>query len=289
MFFDIKLILIIILIVIIYFLYKDISKIKEKVNSLIHNVSLIHKSIPKEEKKKILADKYEEILSNEQEMFSNEHEEIYESKLPFNFNNPFDIFNFDSFSPIKIIKIPLSNISEKNTCPNDIVAAMQLNRNVPKIPAHIMTDIKPIIVEDKLNTILEETSIDQQQNGDSVSERTTGIYRSDIQETHSKIHSDKYSDEWSEDNEDTQEEETSTNIGSHLEAYSNDSVKEIISNTQVSQSSKSKSNVEDYKKNLLKYKLPELQDIAIEYKIEIKKDGKNKTKVDLINDLKKIL
>jgi hypothetical protein len=274
MFFDIKLILIIILIVIIYFLHRDISKIKEKVNSLIHNVSLIHKTIPKEEKTKMLADKYEEIFSSDHEIHG-EHTEMYQSKTPFNFNNPFDIFNFDSFSPIKIIKIPL-NASEKITCPLDITAMRLTNQPVPY--THIMTDIKPIVVEEKhdtkLNTILEEDTT--------------------INQTDSKIQSDKYSDEWSEDNEDTQVEEddetsTGTNTGTHLEVYSNDSVKEVLSNTQATQSPKLKSNTEDYKKNLSKYKLPELQDIAIEYKIEIKKDGKNKTKVDLINDLKKIL
>ena len=70
----------------------------------------------------------------------------------------------------------------------------------------------------------------------------------------------------------------------HTEVYSNeDSINSsfISTNTQV----KTSDNIKD----LNKFKLPELQDLAISYKIILQNGNKKKNKAELINDIKKYL
>jgi hypothetical protein len=86
-------------------------------------------------------------------------------------------------------------------------------------------------------------------------------------------------------------EENTTDVNSsspHKEVYSNDALSNEIISNNTSPLSKTKDN-KDYKnilKNLNKYKLAELQDIAIENKIPIKNNNIKKTRSELIEDIK---
>ena len=68
----------------------------------------------------------------------------------------------------------------------------------------------------------------------------------------------------------------------HTEIYSNE---DSINNSYISTNKQVKT--DDNIKDFNKYKLPELQDLAISYKISLQNGNKKKTKIELINDIKK--
>jgi hypothetical protein len=76
---------------------------------------------------------------------------------------------------------------------------------------------------------------------------------------------------------------------SHIEIYSNDeSHVETSPKQNVSENVSNDSNI-DYKnilKNLTKYKLPELQDLAIQFKLPKENNNKKKTRPELIEEIK---
>jgi hypothetical protein len=73
---------------------------------------------------------------------------------------------------------------------------------------------------------------------------------------------------------------------SHIEVYSNDNTNNEITITE----NEKKKIKNDYRliniKNLVKYRLPELQDLALEYKISLQINNKKKNKGELIEDIK---
>ena len=79
------------------------------------------------------------------------------------------------------------------------------------------------------------------------------------------------------------------NFENVCEVYSNeDKHIEIINQINIDESKKIPdiTKIENIIKNINKYKLPELQDIAIKYNINLSNNNKKKTKGELINDIK---
>jgi hypothetical protein len=93
--------------------------------------------------------------------------------------------------------------------------------------------------------------------------------------------------------ETTQNSETSQNrVTTPLEEFSNDNTNDETNDKNENIETKlqiNESKLENILKNLNKYKLPELQDIAIEYKLGLQINGKNKNKNQLLNDIKNFI
>ncbi len=80
--------------------------------------------------------------------------------------------------------------------------------------------------------------------------------------------------------------ETSENkVTTPLEEFSNDD-NELTTSIINSKIQFNETKLENVLKNLNKYKLPELQDIAIEYRLGVQSNGKNKNKNQLLNEIK---
>ena len=80
--------------------------------------------------------------------------------------------------------------------------------------------------------------------------------------------------------------DTSEN-NSHLEVFSNDTEnKNSLNNSSNTNDLTNKITSETINKSLTRLKLPELQDKAIELKIQLSSNGKKKTRTELINEIK---
>ena len=97
------------------------------------------------------------------------------------------------------------------------------------------------------------------------------------------------------DNDTISSETSQSKVTTPLEEFSNDNTNDetnekkdknenIETTLQINESK-----LENILKNLNKYKLPELQDIAIEYKLGLQINGKNKNKNQLLNDIKNFI
>ena len=85
---------------------------------------------------------------------------------------------------------------------------------------------------------------------------------------------------------DTYSSETSENkVTTPLEEFSNDD-NELTTSIINSKIQFNETKLENVLKNLNKYKLPELQDLAIEYRLGVQFNGKNKNKNQLLNEIK---
>jgi hypothetical protein len=80
-------------------------------------------------------------------------------------------------------------------------------------------------------------------------------------------------------------EDSKSKTSSHVEIYSNDSDKNI-SEIKFNTNKKDAHNYNTILNNLNKLKLPELQDIAIDFKLPIQINQKKKTRNELMNNIK---
>ena len=234
-FFDIKLILIIFLATLIYFIYKELILLKQKINYLIIK------------NKDIVTTPNEQLIN---EFLENTHED-YHVHQPQQQHQP-QIFN-DPFSCLfKKIIIPIQgNFIKKNT-------------------------------NDKI--VLEEHEVEECEIKEDEIEKHE-IKKNEIEEP--KLKKNKEPIVILDTTEPTViiESEIKTEIDSPLEIYSNDDSVSISPIIFDNNNNKSNINV----LNLSKYKLPQLQDIALEYGITLQINSKKKTKNELINDIKNYL
>ena len=232
-FFDIKLILIIFLATLIYFIYKELILLKQKINYLfIKNKDIV--ATPNEQL-------INEFLENTHEVY-HEHQQYHQQ--PQIFNDPFSCL-------FKKIVIPIQgNFIKKNT--NDKIV----------LEDHEVEDCE--IKEDEVK--VDKVKVDEIEECEIKKNKEPIIILDKIEPT-VIIESD-----------------IKTEIDSPLEIYSND---DSISISPVIFDNNNKSNINIL--NLTKYKLPELQDIALEYGITLQINTKKKTKNELINDIKNYL
>ena len=238
-FFDIKLILIIFLATLIYFIYKELILLKQKINYLfIKNKDIV--ATPNEQL-------INEFLENTHEVYHEQHEQH-----PQQYHQHPQIFN-DPFSCLfKKIVIPIQgNFIKKNT--NDKIVLEDHEVEDCEIKKDENEDEDEVKVDE-----IEECEIKKNKEPIIILDKIepTVIIESDIK----------------------------TEIDSPLEIYSND---DSISISPVIFDNNNKSNINIL--NLTKYKLPELQDIALEYGITLQINTKKKTKNELINDIKNYL
>ncbi len=146
--------------------------------------------------------------------------------------------------------------------------------------------------ENKTYEILKQSETSSEESNTSTSKKSSSSKKSSNSK---KSNSSKKSSSSSKKNN-TQEldSETSQNrVTTPLEEFSNDNNdnKEIVVTPQNVETKLqiNESKLENILKNLNKYKLPELQDIAIEYKLGLQLNGKNKNKNQLLNDIKNFI
>lgn len=334
-FLDFKLILIIFLIIIIFFLYKEVGKIRDNVSFLLNNnnVDKINQTYKLSDLD--IPDKYTENMTEsmdninkKNDKYVNPIEHIFNNlineKTNISTQNPFDIVDsiFNNHRQIKIIKIPLNNIIDHKIFTDNKIFPFPNNNDDPQkiikyLPKDItITDIVHPSNEPSTNNIFDtdsdemlfkdldkslltniddlltniddiEANISEEKNENNIikEKNEDNIINENIE--NNIINENNYDNENNDDNDDNDDNDE---ICSHLEVYSNDSNQvEIINQTSSLKNDKINNKIskdDEYKKNLLKYKLPELQDIAIEYNIELNKNNKKKNKIELINDIK---
>jgi len=139
-----------------------------------------------------------------------------------------------------------------------------------------------------------ETSKKSSEKSNKISESSKKISeKSNKLSESSKNISEKSSKEL--DNDTISSETSQSKVTTPLEEFSNDNTNDennekkdknenIETTLQINESK-----LENILKNLNKYKLPELQDIAIEYKLGLQINGKNKNKNQLLNDIKNFI
>jgi len=287
---DIKLIIILFLSIVVFFMYKEIMNIKTKLNTLY----LSHKNIKSNPNKEFID---EEFIDNINEIFQKNNEQFPNFSL--SHNNDLPIFN-NIFGGciIKTISIPLDShnhpdIIEMN--PNII----EMNSNIIEMNPDI-TEMNPDIIEMnpdiiemnpdiiEMNNIIGEYTLIQEVKSEKYSAKLDQVDSEHIDSPYSgKILSEHidspYSGKILSEQKDILPNESTSN---HTEIYSND---ESITNSSVITSSiQQKTNnekINDYNK----MKLPEIQDLAISYKISLQNNNKKKTKTELITDIKKYL
>ena len=284
---DIKLIIILFLSIVVFFMYREIMNIKTKLNTLY----LSHKNIKSNPSKEFID---EEFIDNINEIFQ-KNEQFPNFSL--SHNNDFPILN-NIFGGciIKTISIPLDSynhpdIIEMNP---DII---EMNPDIIEMD-NIMGEYALIqeVKSEKYSAKLDQVDlehIDSPFSGKILSEHIDSPYSGKILSEHiespysGKILSENidspYSGKILSEHIDILPNESTSN---HTEIYSND---ESVTNSSVITSSiQQKTNnekINDYNK----MKLPEVQDLAISYKISLQNNNKKKTKTELITDIKKYL
>ena len=310
---DIKLIIILFLSIVVFFMYREIMNIKTKLNTLY----LSHKNIKSNPSKEFID---EEFIDNINEIFQ-KNEQFPNFSL--SHNNDFPILNnifggciiktisipLDSYNHPDIIEmnpdiiemnpdiIEMDNImgeyaliqevkSEKYSAKLDQVDLEHIDSPFSGkiLSEHIDSPYSGKILSEHIESpysgkILSE-NIDSPYSGKILSEHIESPYSGKILSEH--IDS-PYSGKILSEHIDILPNESTSN---HTEIYSND---ESVTNSSVITSSiQQKTNnekINDYNK----MKLPEVQDLAISYKISLQNNNKKKTKTELITDIKKYL
>jgi hypothetical protein len=286
-------------------MYKEIMNIKTKLNTLY----LSHKNIKSNPNKEFIDNIDEEFIDN---IFQKNNEQF--SNFSLSHNNDFPILN-NIFGGciIKTISIPLDpynhpDIIEMNP---DIIEMnpdiIEMNSDIIEMNSDIIEmnpdiiEMNPDIIE--MNPDIIEMNPDIIEMNSDIIEMNPDIIEMDnimgeytlIQEVKSEKYSAKLDQVNSEhidsphsgkilsEQKDILLNESTSN---HTEIYSND---ESVTNSSVITSSiQQKTNnekINDYNK----MKLPEVQDLAISYKISLQNNNKKKTKTELITDIKKYL
>jgi len=287
-FFDLKFIIIILLTIIVYLMYREIISIKFKVEKLYqtNNDKITN------DDKKIIKDnpKNKSIINNiKNQILDN----LEISKL----NNNEDT-SFVSKCIVKTIKIPLDL--------ETILNPFQKEYNSPQIielsPSNIEEITSPNKTEKKIspNNIEEITSSNNSEKPNSPTNNkkpnSPNQEKKDLNQITISLGNEKL-ETIEEENQITDNNET-TEINTENKSYASSSHIEIYSNNEsnvdssiklnICENSPNESNI-DYKnilKNLSKYKLPELQDIAIQFKLPKENNNKKKTRLELIEEIK---
>jgi hypothetical protein len=278
-FFDLKFIIIILLTIIIYFLYYEIINIKNKVDNLydLYTNKNIKKIDTKTNYEKIdTKTNYEKIDTktnldikpdlNYQPINEREERCFFKTiKIPLDLNsllNPFQRQNNNT-----IIELASSDIEEITE--NINVEEITENINVEEIIEN--NYIEKVIKLDTINEINETSEINS----------VTSSKRNSVTSNKEEIILNEESTDMK-----------SYVSSSHIEVYSNDEKLSISTKDNVlddaTNSVNNNKNV-DYTnilKNINKYKLPELQDLAIQFKLPKENNNKKKTRLELIEEIK---
>jgi hypothetical protein len=262
-FFDIKSIILLLVVVIVYIMYKEINNIKKKILSLTNAYENISKKIKNEPTISTVNNEEinsEEINSDElnnelfrEYMFKTIHIPITKPKL---YSNDIEIINISEISSSNSNKKPNKNINET---PSNI---QNIDETPPNI--HHSDETQPNIQHsDETPLNIDKTQLDIQ----NIDEKSLNIDESQL---------------------DIQNIDEST----REEIYSNEENNNILSQSSNENIllSESKQNEDlEILKNIYKYKLPELQDVALKFKLIIQTNNKKKTKQELINDIKNFI
>ncbi len=220
--------------------------------------------------------------------FNNSQEHNYNSEqyqLEINRQNELNKLNEEYISiQNELRNLPQDTSTEINYV-FDQIAMVPLN-----IPFNFnLLNAKQYDILPKINEVSNESFSNETEsvlNSETLTEKSIQSHKSETQLTN-KSNETKTSKEIKEE---TISSETSENkITTPLEEFSNDN-NDNVENIQNNSTLKiNESKLENILKNLNKYKLPELQDIAIEYKLGLQLNGKNKNKNQLLNDIKNFI
>jgi len=272
-FFDIKLLLILLLTIIIYIMFREITTIKSQINYLF--------AINKEPKKNIIIDNQYPYNNTIIQPVNN----IITDEDPYTDFNEFDDLNFDDIATninmpeslfnnfiIKTIHLPLNNINDFVFQNYKVENYKPYNENVIALNDYNVVELDNIDDLDNINNL---DIVDD--NNNVVINLNNNFDNMDIDlNNNNVIISNKEFDNMTEKTDNT-----------HIEVYSNDNTI-TISPTKNENNTTNNNNNNNISilKDLTKYKLPELQDLAIEYKIALQINNKKKNKNDLIKDIK---
>ena len=276
-FFDIKLLLIIILAICIYLIYNQINKINLKINNLFNNFKLKNQKINNIMQDNIMQDNIMQDNIMQDNIMQNDFFNITENQ-----NN-----------------LNLLNIIENLTGFSDNIMSGCIIKKI-NIPFNKQPDIINILNVEEIENfeknynslILEEFEKSEIYNDDQIiieySEKDDPIIIEDSEKDDPIIIED------SEKNdpviiEDSEKDdliilsESEKNNKKHIEIYSNENTPIESTTIEINKLNKS---FDDIIKNINKYKLAELQDLAFEYNINIQNNNKKKNKSELIDDIK---
>tara|TARA_B110000037_G_C17077696_1_gene488579 strand:- start:423 stop:1331 length:909 start_codon:yes stop_codon:yes gene_type:complete len=283
---DFKILIIFLLAVVIYFLYKDLEDVKNKMYKISKNLN------------KITYNKSEsEVFQIDLHKKSNQQQNIIKNKKENNIKVEIDS-NEENMDDNKQM-----NYSEENDS-NEEMNDQEMDDDEIDDPE--MNDIE---IDDKTNLLIKQNeenikdeeiislkiNDDEDDNQEKVSNNSLEINEKINDENN---HSNNQENSLNEEKLDSQE--MLSNMSENYETYSNDDIDEnLIQDVNLKKKNKMvanegtnnriDNNTVDIRKDLLKNKLPELQDLANTLKINTLKviDGKNKkkTKLELANDI----
>jgi hypothetical protein len=290
-FFDFKFIVIILLTFIVYLLYREIVNLKLKVKLLYKNT--LKNYVVNDNSNEDLNDN-SLILETPEENNSEKNNKNFFSKcivktikIPLNLNsflnNPFENSYQSELNNTQIIELSSSNIEEVTpTKSSSEVNKNTLFSEVNKNTLFSEMNENILFSEVNKNTLFSEVNLPEiNENLPEINENLSKVKNNleTIEEEKTNI-----INETTENNTDNKSYVSS----SHIEIYSNDSNDVNISN-QINEPIKPIEPKVDYKnilKNLNKYKLPELQDLAIQFKLPKENENKKKTRIELIEEIK---
>jgi hypothetical protein len=283
---DFKILIIFLLAVVIYFLYKDLEDVKNKMYKISKNLN------------KITYNKSEsEVFQIDLHKKSNQQQNIIKNKKENNIKVEIDS-NEENMDDNKQM-----NYSEENDS-NEEMNDQEMDDDEIDDPE--MNDIE---IDDKTNLLIKQNeenikdeeiislkiNDDEDDNQEKFSNNSLEINEKINDENN---HSNNQENSLNEEKLDSQE--MLSNMSENYETYSNDDIDEnLIQDVNLKKKNKMvanegtnnriDNNTVDIRKDLLKNKLPELQDLANTLKINTLKviDGKNKkkTKLELANDI----
>lgn len=274
-FFDLKFIIIILLTIIVYLMYREIISIKFKVEQL---YQINNDKIPNDNKK-IIKDnpKNKSIINNiKNQILDN----LEINKLKTNEDTP-----FVSKCIVKTIKIPLDLETMLNP--------FQKEYNSPQIIELSPSNIEEITSPNNIEEIISPNNTEKPNSPTNLpnNQKNKDLNQITISLGNEKLETIEEENQITDNNETTEinTENKSYASSSHIEIYSNDESNidsSIKLNICENGSNESNINYKNILKNLSKYKLPELQDIAIQFKLPKENNNKKKTRHELIEEIK---
>jgi len=322
-FFDLKFIIIILLTIIIYFLYYEIINIKNKVDNLYDlytnkNIKKIDTNTDykkantnyiKSDTNYIKSDtdtNYQELNSNTNYQQLNSNTNYQELNINANYQ---PVNEREDRCFFKTIKIPLDLNSLLNPFQrqNNNTVIELASSDIEEITENI--NVEEITENNYIEEVIKNNYIEEVVENNNIIKLDTINETSEINSVNSKINSENSSKRNSENSNKINLEtcnkeeiilnEESTDMksyvsSSHIEVYSNDEKLSISTKDTVdTKDTKDINNINnqnvDYTnilKNLNKYKLPELQDLAIQFKLPKENNNKKKTRLELIEEIK---
>jgi hypothetical protein len=286
-FFDIKLILILFLIIAIYYIYIELITVKKNINQINLHMNASTKYINSNVNKKIKKNSLNFNLEDEMKYFdskslNNDKELNNDTKLnndtnlnnDTKLNNDTNLNNESNFFGGDLLNVnnPFTMLQQIHLMQNDFEGDM----------------INPVVIirassaannfeNDLMNVIESEMQNISHVIQNMMDPEVNGMTRIDIplklNENEVKV-------------EVLESEESKSKTSSHVEVYSNDSEEkeDIITNVQLN--NKKKKDYDLILNNLTKLKLPELQDLSIDFKLPIQINQKKKTRTELMSNIK---